>query len=122
MQYRDHEDGPLTTIHVEPGAVIVTMEYDIPGCHTRLHSHTFDHWMECVSGSARIVIDGIQTIVKSGDRYFVEAGKQHSVWALASNTVLKCVHEHADVKPDGTDGIPLEWLDRLTHRTEHARG
>lgn len=121
MQYRTHDDGPLTTISIEPGAVIVTMEFDQPCSYTRLHSHAFDHWMECVSGSARIVIDGESQTVRPADRYMVEAHKQHGVWPLEVGTVLRCVHEHADIHPDKkpADGIPLEWLERLTEH-EHA--
>ena len=120
MQYRTHEEGPLTSIGIVPGAIIVTMEYDLPGCHTKLHSHTFDHVMECVSGAARIVIDGETTIVTAGDKYLVEAHKQHGIWSLLSHTVLRCVHEHADIHPDKKprDGIPREWLTRLTDQVE----
>ena len=114
MQYRTHDDGPLTSIWIEPGRVVVEMLFDQPGCHTRLHSHTFDHWMECIRGRAVIDIDGVTTIVGPGDRYLVEAHKRHGVQPLALDTVLRCVHEHADVHPTGEDGIPLEWLDRLT--------
>ena len=116
MQYRTYADGPLTTITVEPGRVCIRMDFDRFGDHTRLHSHAFDHWMECISGSARIVIDGEQTIVRKGDRYLVEAHKQHGVWPLESGTVLRCIHEHADIHPDNIngDGIPIEWLRRLT--------
>lgn len=115
MQYRTHDDGPLTTIKIEPGAVVVEMAFDMPGCFTRMHAHAFDHWMECVRGSARIVIDGVQSIVRAGDRYLVEAHKQHGCWPLESDTLLRCRHEHADIHPDGArKGIPLEWLARLT--------
>lgn len=114
--YRTHDNGPLTSICVEPGAVIVCMTFDAPGQFTRLHSHTFDHWMECVSGSARIEIDGVVSIVRPGDRYLVEAHRQHGVWPLESGTVLRCVHEHADIDPSGLDGIPIEWLSRLTDK------
>lgn len=118
-QYRTHEAGPLTSIFVEPGAVVVEMQFDDSACFTRMHAHTFDHWMECVRGSARIAIDGEQTIVKAGDRYMVEAHKQHGCWPLEPDTLLRCRHEHADIHPDKAgDGIPLEWLDRLTE--EHA--
>jgi mannose-6-phosphate isomerase-like protein (cupin superfamily) len=120
MQYRSHEDGPLTTISIEPGAVVITMLYDLPACYTRLHAHTFDHWMECVQGAARIAIDGQASIVRAGDRYLVEAHKQHSVHPLSLDTMLRCVHEHADIHPAKTDGrgIPLEWLDRLTDKVD----
>jgi mannose-6-phosphate isomerase-like protein (cupin superfamily) len=115
MQYRTHPEGPLTTISIEPGAVVVRMDFDSPVAYARLHSHTFDHWMTCISGSARIVIGGEQSTVKPGDRYLVEAHKQHGVWPLESGTVLECRHEHADIHPDRAgDGIPLEWLHRLT--------
>lgn len=118
MQYRTHDDGPLTTIRIEPGAVVVTMEFDQPCSYTRLHSHAFDHWMECVSGSARIVIDGESQTVRPADRYMVEAHKQHGVWPLEVGTVLRCVHEHDDIHPDKApaDGIPVEWLHRLTDK------
>jgi quercetin dioxygenase-like cupin family protein len=116
--YRPHADGPLTTISVRPGAVEVAMLYDLPGCHTRLHAHTFDHVMHCDAGRARIEIDGQVSIVGPGDTYLVEAHKQHSVVPLALDTVLRCVHEHADIDPAKTDGhgIPMEWLDRLTDK------
>lgn len=122
MQYRTHEDGPLTSISIEPGAVVVTMDFDMPGCVTQMHSHTFDHWMECVRGSARIVIDGVQTIVRAGDKYLVEAHKEHGCWPLEFGTRLVCRHEHADIHPDKcpSDGIPLEWLRRLTDLKEMA--
>lgn len=121
MQYRTHDDGPLTTIRIEPGAVVVTMEFDTPCSFTRLHAHTFDHWMTCIKGRARIVIDDALSTINAGDRYMVEAHKKHGVWPLETGTVLRCVHEHADIHPDKkpADGIPLEWLERLTEH-EHA--
>lgn len=122
MQYRDHEDSPLTSIRIEEGAVIVTMEFDTLGCVTRLHSHTFDHWLTCIKGSARVVIDGVETIVREGDRYLVEAHKQHGVFPLETGSILECRHEHDDIhlsdKPH--DGIPMEWLSRLTESVNHA--
>ena len=113
--YRTHDTGPLTSIYIEPGAVIVTMEFDLPGAFTQMHAHTFDHWMECIRGSARIEIDGSETMVRPGDRYLVEAHKNHGCWPLESGTLLRCVHEHADIHPDKAEsGIPLEWMHRLT--------
>lgn len=122
MQYRTHDDGPLTTIRVEPGAIVVEMEFDMPESFVRLHSHAFDHWMECVKGSALIEIDGNGRVVQAGDRYLVEAHKRHGVRPLSVGTVLKCVHEHADIHPDGArDHIPEEWLLRLTDQeADHA--
>jgi hypothetical protein len=96
MQYRTHEDGPLTEISIEPGAVVVTMTFDRPGDYTQLHSHAFDHEMQCVK-----------------------------VWPLASGTVLRCVHAHDDIHPDmkPEDGVPIEWLHRLTDEVPFdARG
>lgn len=127
MQYRTHENGPLTNIDIEHGAIVVTMTFDRPGDYTQLHSHAFDHEMQCVSGAARIVIDDVQTILNEGGSYMVEAHKQHGVWPLASNTVLRCVHKHDDIRPDMKpgDGIPIEWVARLTDGTAellHARG
>lgn len=121
MQYRSQPDAPLTSIRIEPGQVVVSMLFDLPGCHTRLHAHTFDHTMHCDAGRARIEIDGVESIVGPGDSYLVEAHKQHAVQPLALDTVLRCVHEHADIHPDKAgDGIPMEWLDRLTHKEPYA--
>ena len=115
QSYRTHEDSPLTTIMIEQGAVVVTMDFDLAGAYTKLHSHSFDHWMECVKGSARIVIDSVQSVIRPSDKYLVEAHKEHEVFPLESGTILRCVHEHSDIHPDNTlNGIPLEWLDRLT--------
>lgn len=120
MQYRNHDDGPLTTIRIEPGAVVIEMEFDMPESFVRLHSHTFDHWMECVKGSALISIEAEGMHVKEGDRYFVAANKKHGVRPLQVGTILRCVHESADVSPDGCkNGIPEEWLTRLTNEEEH---
>lgn len=125
MQYRTHEDGPLTTITVEPGAVHVSMLFDTPMCHVRLHSHAFDHIMIVKRGTVRIEIDGVVSIKSAGDTYMVEAHKQHSVMPMTLDAEVDCVHEHADIHPDNAgDGIPVEWLDRLVDqkRGEHARG
>lgn len=120
MEYRSHPDAPLTSIRIEPGAVVVSMLFDLPGCHTRLHSHTFPHMLHCDAGRARVAIDDEVAILGPGDSYLVEAHKRHGVWPLASGTVLRCVHEHDDIHPDkARNGIPVEWLDRLTH-TEDA--
>lgn len=117
--YRTHEDGPITTVAIEPGAVTVTMLFDQPGCYTRLHSHTFDHTMIVVRGTVRIEIDGVVSIKSAGDTYLVEAHKQHSVVPLTLDAEVKCVHEHADIHPDGArDAIPLEWLTRLTDKAK----
>lgn len=116
MQYRNHDDGPLTSIRIEPGAVVVEMLFDMPESFTRLHAHTFDHWMECVIGSALIEIEGEGRMVQAGDRYEVKAHKRHGVRPMQVGTVLRCRHEHPDIHPDGArDGIPAEWLNRLTH-------
>jgi quercetin dioxygenase-like cupin family protein len=125
MQYRTHEDGPLTEISIEPGAVVVTMTFDRPGDYTQLHSHAFDHEMQCIKGAARIVIDDVQTVLNEGGSYMVEAHKRHGVWPLASGTVLRCVHAHEDIHPDmkPEDGVPIEWLHRLTDEVPFdARG
>lgn len=120
MQYRTHPDGPLTTISVALGCISVRLDYDLPGAFTRLHSHAFAHSMLCVAGSARIELDGQATIVRAGDRYQVAAHRQHGVWPLERDTVLLCEHRHADIDPakiEG-DGIPIEWLRRLTDRAD----
>jgi quercetin dioxygenase-like cupin family protein len=97
---------------------VVTMEFDKVGAFTRMHSHTFDHWMECIRGSARIEIDDTETVLRPGDRYLVEAHKQHGCWALELRTLLRCVHESEDVHPDkATEGVPPEWCKRLTEKS-----
>lgn len=123
MQYRTHDDSPLTTITVEPGAVIVTLLFDRLAASVRLHRHSFDHEMQCVKGMARIVIDDEEAILRPGDKYTVAAHKQHGVHPLALDTELRCVHYHPDIHPDRAgEGIPLEWLRRLTDEDQDARG
>ena len=117
MQYRTHDDGPLTTIRIEPGAVVVEMDFDMPESFVRLHAHTFDHWMECVKGAAWITLGETSQVISAGDRYMVEAHQRHGVRPLSVGTVLRCRHEHPDIHPDGArDGIPAEWLERLTDK------
>lgn len=115
VPYRTHEGGPLTTITIVPGAVVVEMRFESIFEYARLHSHTFDHWMECTEGSAMIVLGHERRNVTKGERYLVEAHQQHGVWPREVPAVLRCVHEHADIHPDRAgDGVPLEWLHRLT--------
>lgn len=118
---RDDPGGPLTVIeHDRAGWICVRMTYDFAGCRTRLHAHCFDHWMRCEHGLARVEIEGVETIVRAGDRYLVAAGKRHGVLALQSGTVLLCEHEvraengQHDPEAFSPDGIPVEWLRRLT--------
>ena len=129
--YRTHDDGPLTTIeHDRPGWISVRMIYDQPGCRTRLHVHRFDHEMECEAGAALIEIDGQRQVVQVGDRYLVENGKAHGVTPLRSGTVLLCRHEirreNGEIDPDAfsAEGIPVEWLQRLTETwgPDHVAG
>lgn len=125
MLYRTHEGGPLTEITIEPGAVIVTMTFDRPGDFTEGHRHAFDHDMEVKSGRFLMLLDGVPSVVEAGRRVTVPAGALHGGRALALDTVVRCVHRHADIHPDKTDGegIPLEWLTRLTiPRQAHVGG
>lgn len=117
MEYRTHEHSPLTSIRIAPGAVIVSMKFDMPGCYVKLHSHSFDHWMHVIRGTVLISIDGAVSIKHAGEKYFVAAHKQHDVTPLSIDAEVECVHEHDDIHPDktdGGDGIPIEWLRRLT--------
>jgi mannose-6-phosphate isomerase-like protein (cupin superfamily) len=123
MAYRHDADGPLTTIsHDRPGWIVVRMEYDLPGCRTKLHVHRFDHWMVCEVGAALVEIDGKMDVVKSGDRYLVEKGKAHGVMPIMTGTVLRCEHEiraengEHDRDAFSPDGVPVEWVQRLTER------
>ena len=118
QRYRSHDDSHWASISIEPGAVVVTMEFDELAQHTRLHSHAFDHEMLCVEGRALIELDGVVIELSEGASYTVEAHKQHSVVPLVCPTRIQCRHEHADIHPDKIDGsgIPMEWLDRLTDR------
>ncbi len=122
MQYRNHDDGPLTTITIEPGAVVIELFFDMPESFVRLHSHAFPHWMECVEGQALVEIDGAGRVVSAGERYMVEAHKRHGVRPLHVGVRMRCRHEHPDIHPDGArEGIPPEWLTRLTDQEEsHA--
>lgn len=121
MRYRDHSDGPWIEIaNARPGWITVTMTFDAAGDRTPMHAHRHDHEMECRAGAALIEIDGVQTVVKLGDRYLVEPGLRHGAKALQSGTVLVCEHEirreNGERDPDAfsADGIPLEWIERLT--------
>lgn len=122
MQYRNHDDGPLITITVGDGVIVISMLFDMPESFVRLHEHTFDHDMICRAGSALIEIDGQISVVQVGQTYKVAAGQRHGVRPLQVGTILECRHEHADIHPDGAkDGIPEEWLLRLTKQEpEHA--
>jgi hypothetical protein len=118
---RLHQDGAAVSYRQdEPGWIVVRLSYDLPGAHTRLHAHAFDHWMRCIAGIAWIDIDDAAHILRPGDEYKVEAHRRHRVLPLAAGTVLDCRHEIRrengahDPKAFSAEGIPLEWLRRLT--------
>ncbi|HVJ54883.1 MAG TPA: hypothetical protein VM689_20655 [Aliidongia sp.] len=118
---RLHEDGAAVSYRQdEPGWIVVRLSYDLPGAHTRLHSHRFDHWMRCITGLAWVDIEGDARILRPGDEYLVEAHRRHRVLPLAADTVLDCRHEIRrenglhDPAAFTADGIPLEWLRGLT--------
>ncbi len=129
---RVHEDGAAVTYRQdEPGWIVVRLRYDLPGSHTRLHAHAFDHWMRCISGAAWIEIDEMPRILGPGDEYLVEAHRRHRVVPLTANTVLDCRHPVRRANgirdPDAfaPDGIPIEWLKGLTEEwgpAESERG
>jgi mannose-6-phosphate isomerase-like protein (cupin superfamily) len=119
--YRVTPDGPLAVVeHDRPGWICVRLTYDRLGALTHLHRHAFDHWMTCISGAALVEIDGDKRLVQAGERYLVERGKAHGVVPLSSDTVLLCEHEiraeNGALDPDAfsPDGIPVEWIARLT--------
>ena len=114
MIYRATDDGPLTSIAVQRGRIVIDLRFDLPGCSTKLHAHTFDHMMTCLSGAARVSIDDESRTMVAGDTYLVAAHKQHAIVPLSIETVLQCVHENPDIDERGLEGIPLEWLRRLT--------
>lgn len=125
MKYRTHEDGPETEIRIVPGAVLVSMHFDLPGCYTRLHSHAYGHWMHVDEGAIRLQLGQEESFRKKGERFFVPAHVQHGLWAAASNTRVTCSHEDESITADDAasvkdEGVRLEWLWRLTDKVEHA--
>lgn len=115
-ELRLEPEGPLSFCEIVPGAVRIVMNFDRPNCQVRLHSHTFDHVMECLSGLASIELEGAAQIISAGQSVLVEAHKRHSIRALQPGTVLRCVHENADIIDDKSDSIPVEWILRLTDK------
>lgn len=116
QEYRTHTNGPLVKIGIEPGAVIVRMTADVMPCWVKMHRHIFDHDMICKDGSATLSLNGCVRKITAGEKVAVEAHAAHDLVFHKLGTVVECRHEHADIHPDKTDGdgIPMEWLDRLT--------
>ncbi|MES2048875.1 MAG: AraC family ligand binding domain-containing protein [Pseudomonadota bacterium] len=119
-QYRVHAAGPLNSIHVEPGVIYIDKEYDMPGVFDRFHSHAFGHWVTCLEGSVRIEDDNGENVLRKGDKLFLDAHVKHGLWALEAPTKVRCEHLNEDIVIGSTDGIPLEWITRLTDRADHA--
>ena len=113
-ELRLEENGPLSYMEVVPGAVCIVMVFDGPNQSVKLHSHSFDHMMRCEAGRACITIDDLTRIVTAGDEYMVEAHKRHAVRSLQPGTTLRCIHENADIAGEEGEGIPAEWIYRLT--------
>ncbi len=86
--YRQHDSGPLTTIRVEPGAVVVRMEADQWPCIIKMHSHAFDHWLGMVSGSAELSLGGKTEHISAGQRALAASAVTEIQSGLVLNTSL----------------------------------
>lgn len=113
--YRQHENGPATTIRIEPGAVVVKMEADVFPCWVPMHDHTFDHFLHVVSGRVHLALDGKTRSAKAGEKMLVEKHSRHSLVFAEPGTVAECRHENETIDPEKAfDGIPVEWVRSLT--------
>ena len=121
MSYRLHPDGPVHELrHDRPGKVYVDLLFEKPGDHVRGHEHAFDHVMRVKAGALLCVVDGVQIVLSEGDEFTIAAGKVHELRALSFGTHAECEHEiraeNGEVMPEAfaPDGVPLEWVRRLT--------
>lgn len=120
---RLHDKGPLTEIsQARPGWVSIVMTFDLPGSHVAGHAHSFDHDMTVDCGALRCVVEGAESVVTAGQTVTIAAHKRHSMWSLRSGTVARCEHEiryeNGALMPDAfsPEGIPAEWVARLTEQ------
>lgn len=126
--YRLHAAGPWHDIRQDrPGKVYVIMRFPEPLLEVPGHIHAFDHVMRVAAGIVRVTVDGASTIYRAGAEVMVPAGVRHAVQALAPDTVVECEHDvraaNGEIDPEAfsPDGIPLEWITRLTIGEEGAR-
>lgn len=107
-------------IHDRPGWITVRLEFDNAGERIDPHIHCFAHAMEVESGAALADLDGERHVVSAGETLTVPAHVRHGIVPLKAGTVVACQHEirkengEHDPSAFSTDGIPLEWLQRLT--------
>ncbi len=117
--------GPSVEIDQErPGWISIRLTFAEPGDFIKLHKHAFDHWMEGVEGAAllQLHLTGEPRLILPGDSILIPAHAHHGARAVRRGTVLRCAHEiraeNGELYPEAfaSDGIPSEWVGRLTER------
>lgn len=107
-------------LHDRPGIITVRLEFDAPGEPIAPHVHCFGHTMRVEAGAAKADFDGQCHILRAGEELFIPADVSHGIMPLMGGTVVSCEHEirkengEHDPQAFSEDGIPVEWLMRLT--------
>jgi quercetin dioxygenase-like cupin family protein len=53
-----------------------------------VHRHDFDEYIVCIQGQYTVIIDGVETVLKPGDEYFIPKGTLQGGRCLAGTRTI----------------------------------
>lgn len=81
-----------SNISVVNGIFIKQMRFRKKGWIARTHAHNYDHQTLVTTGSLKVTVDGMESIVLAPNAMLIQAGKPHLLEALEDETVAYCIH------------------------------
>ena len=58
------------------------------------HQHDYDEYMVCLSGEYVVTINGVETVLHSGDELFIPKGTVQGVWMQGWYQNYSCIWRH----------------------------
>lgn len=87
--YAEKSWGTYTVIDVQPGSMTVKVSMKA-GEHMAYHMHTHrEEVWTVVSGTGKSTVDGLETIIKTGDVIRIAAGCKHAVEAITALDIIE---------------------------------
>ena len=89
VRYAEKSWGTYTVIDVQPGSMTVKIALQA-GSRMKYHSHELrDEVWTVLSGTGKVVLDGIEQVVRSGDVISITIGCKHTLIAETDMTLIE---------------------------------
>jgi len=89
--------GPEVSINHVAGVFVKQMKFLKAGDFMPGHTHTYDHMTLLAKGSAKVTVNGQDTIFNAPHIIFIHKDNIHRIEALEDETVAYCIHPTAPI-------------------------